>query len=101
MQITVREGTATCLAPAELTAAGIRQMVEDVKKALDGRDDFSDVCVDLSATENIDSMGLTFLIGLYKTYSARGRKIRLTGYSGPILEIFKIMKFDELFELRQ
>lgn len=99
MQIIIKNGTATCMAAVELTVTGINQMVADVKKALDGREDFDTICVDLSKTINIDSMGLTFLIGLYKTYSAQGKKIKLTGYNDALFDIFKIMKFDELFEL--
>lgn len=99
MQITVENGVATCVAENELTVTSVQQMIEATRAVLDGRDDFQTVCVDLSKTQNIDSIGLTFLIGLYKTYSARGKKVKLMGYSSAILDIFKIMRFDELFEL--
>jgi len=99
MQVIISDGTAVCVVPAELTVTHIQGMMSDIQKMLNGRDDFTSVCVDLSKTEMIDSMGLTFLIGLYKTYSSQGKKIRLTGYNNALLEIFKIMKFDELFEL--
>ena len=101
MQVNISDGTATCVVPTELTVTYIQKMMEDVKKALNEREDFSTVCVDLSKTEIIDSMGLTFLIGLYKTYSSQGKKIGLTGYNTALLEIFRIMRFDELFELSQ
>jgi anti-anti-sigma factor len=99
MQVIISDGTATCVAAAELTVTFIQKIIEDIEKALCGRDDFSTVCVDLSKTQIIDSIGLTFLIGLYKTYSSQGKKIKLTGYNDALLGIFKIMRFDELFDL--
>lgn len=99
MQIMIQDRTAFCDAPAELTATGIPQMVADVKASLNGWENFDLVCVNLSATEHIDSMGLTFLIGLYKTCALQNKPVKLTGYSDSLFDIFKIMKFDELFEL--
>ncbi|HEY9061065.1 MAG TPA: STAS domain-containing protein [Pseudobacteroides sp.] len=83
----------------KLVAVNIKNMIEFTKSVLDEADDYEDIIIDLSASENIDSMGITFLIGLYKTGDNKGKKVMLRGVSPAMLNLFKIMRLEEIFEI--
>lgn len=83
-----------------LIAPNIKDIVERCNEVTDDMsDDISTVCIDLSNTRSIDSMGITFLIGLYKSLSIKGVKLRITGVSESIHNLLKVMKLDTIFEI--
>lgn len=82
-----------------LVAVNIKNMIEFTKNALEEAVGYEEILIDLSASENIDSMGITFLIGLYKTVNSKGKKVMLRGVSPAMLNLFKVMKLEEIFEI--
>lgn len=60
---------------------------------------FGEIVLDLGHVANIDSVGVTFVIGLYKRTEASGRKFSISGASPDILSLFKLMKLDQFFEM--
>jgi anti-anti-sigma factor len=57
----------------------------------------SDVEIDMSGTDHVDSSGLGALAFLYKRLAARGHKVRVLGLNGEPLRLFKNLKIDALF----
>jgi len=84
-----------------LTAAYVKDLVIKTKKELEHYQDYQGVEIDLSQAHNIDSMGITFLIGVYKTVSAEGKTFKVLGVSDAMLQLFAIMKLDEIFEIEK
>jgi anti-anti-sigma factor len=99
MQIAMANGTLTCELSPHVTANYIKDMVGEIKNVLEGNDDYESVCINMEKVDMIDSLGITFLIGIYKTCIKKDKKVALIGYNEAILQIFKIMKLDEIFEL--
>lgn len=99
MKITCKDNMVYCNVNTSLVSMNIKELVSQFKTALGAMDGYQIVQVDLSQSESIDSMGITFLIGLYKELSAQGKKVRLTGVSDAMLQLFKILKLDEIFEI--
>lgn len=90
----------TIILNENLIAPNIKDIIERCNEITDDMsDDISTVCIDLSNTRSIDSMGITFLIGLYKSLSIKGVKLRIAGVSESIHNLLKVMKLDTIFEI--
>ena len=62
-------------------------------------EDIDEVVINLSEINNIDSMGVTFVVGLYKSVVKDGKNFRIEGCSDDIKQLFKLMKLDEFFDI--
>ncbi len=90
----------TIILNENLIAPNIKDIVERCNEITsDLSDEIKVICIDLNNTRSIDSMGITFLIGLYKTLATKGLKLRVTGVSDSIRNLLKVMKLDTVFEI--
>jgi len=62
---------------------------------------FEEIVLDLVNIKNIDSVGVTFVISLYKRTEAMQKKFSISGASDDILSLFKLMKLDQFFEMNE
>jgi anti-anti-sigma factor len=99
MDIKIESNVAFCIVNKALIAPNIKELVEILKKDLKDEDSFSTVIFDLTESSSIDSMGITFLVGAYKTYSAKGKDVKLVGVPAAMNELFKIMKLEDVFKI--
>lgn len=60
---------------------------------------FEEIVLDLTSVKNIDSVGVTFVISLYKRTESNSKKFSISGASDDILSLFKLMKLDHFFEM--
>jgi anti-anti-sigma factor len=58
-----------------------------------------EMVLDLSNCENIDSIGVTFVVSLYKNVIREGKNFRVSGSNSDIRQLFKLMKLDEFIDL--
>ncbi len=74
-------------------------VASDVKaqafRRLDGR---TDLVIDLSNIEFVDSAGLGVLVGIYKRVKQRGRRVAVAGAQPYVTRVLKIIKLDQVFE---
>jgi anti-sigma B factor antagonist len=71
----------------------------DVKAQLSRRlESGTDVIVDLSAVDFVDSAGLGVLLAIYKRASSRGRRVVLAGARPYVAGVMKTLKLDQVFE---
>ncbi|MEN8908135.1 MAG: STAS domain-containing protein [Clostridiales bacterium] len=92
-------GIITCIINKDLIAPNVKELVGEIKENLDETMEYNIFIFDLSQVETVDSMGITFLIGSYKDITSQGKKVKLKKTSDSMLELFKIMKLDEVFEI--
>jgi anti-sigma B factor antagonist len=59
----------------------------------------SQITVDLSRVDYIDSTGLGVLIGAYKAQRATGGRLILTGMNSRLMRIFKITGLHEIIDI--
>ena len=62
---------------------------------------FEEIVLDLVNIKNIDSVGVTFVISLYKRTEAMQKKFSISGASDDILSLFKLMKLDQFFDMNE
>lgn len=100
MKKTLEEGILTLTLQEDLIATNVREYKSTVEKFLqDEMGNVDEVVLDLSTCENIDSVGVTFVVGVYKQATNDALGFRVTGSSDEIKQLFKLMKLDEIFEI--
>lgn len=63
--------------------------------------EFNEVVLDLSNVKNIESVGVTFVISLYKRFESVNKNFSLSGVSEDILNLFRLMKLDQFFDIKE
>lgn len=61
--------------------------------------DASDIVVDLSAIEFIDSAGVGVLVGLFKHARLKGGRARFCGLRPGVRTVLEIIRLDQIFEI--
>lgn len=77
---------------------GFETQVVDYLRELDSVN-MEELVLDLSNCENIDSIGVTFVVSLYKNVIREGKNFRVSGSNSDIRQLFKLMKLDEFIDL--
>ena len=62
---------------------------------------FEEIVLDLVNIKNIDSVGVTFVISLYRRTEGVQKRFSISGASDDILSLFKLMKLDQFFEMNE
>jgi len=101
MDIELKGSVLNCKIEFNLTSTNVRYLVLKMKEELEKYDNYEELDIDISEVKSIDSIGITFLIGVYKTLSGKDKKFKLIGVSDSILQLLKIMKLDEIFEIEK
>ncbi|MFZ5986437.1 MAG: STAS domain-containing protein [Bacillota bacterium] len=83
----------------ELTADRVRDLVEKAKQFIDDKDDFFEVVLDIRNVKIIDSTGISFVVGLYKSVKKLEKGFRIEGVCTDIQKLFNVMKLDEVFKI--
>jgi len=84
-----------------LTANNVSKFNGKIDSIFQQNLEFNDVILDLSNIKNIDSVGVTFVISLYKRFETANKNFSLSGASEDILNLFKLMKLDQFFDMRK
>lgn len=99
MIITEQNNSVIVKIQSGLISANMEQFNMDVFSSVSKDKEFDELVLDLSETDCIDSFGVSFVIGLYKTCLNEGKHFKVTGSSEDIIQLFKLMKLDDFFEL--
>jgi len=76
-----------CYVAADVKAQALRQ--------LEGR---SNLVLDLSSLEFVDSAGLGVLVGIYKRVKQRGCRVAVAAVRPYVVRVMKVIKLDQVFE---
>lgn len=82
-----------------LTANNVHKFNEVIEKTVVEEALFEVVVLDLANIKNIDSVGVTFVISLYKRVIGINKQFSISGASEDILSLFRLMKLDHFFEM--
>jgi anti-anti-sigma factor len=83
----------------DLISKNVKQLNLKLMEYLDELDDVSEIILDMDKVDNIDSVGVTFVINLYKTVTMEGCSFRVVHCSEDIRQLFRLMKLEDFFEL--
>lgn len=77
-----------------LSVEGLRPLLDAIVTA-----DTSDVHIDLSRVDYIDSSGIGALVFLYKRLQCQGRRLTLGGATGQPLELIQYLRINRSIQL--
>ncbi|MDR3671045.1 MAG: STAS domain-containing protein [Holophaga sp.] len=96
--VSATEGEVLRLAPkVDLVASTVEIQRGAMMKALDSRQ--GAVVLDLSAVEQIDSLGITLVLGLFKTCQKAGNPFRIEGVRADIMRVFRLFNLPKFFSI--
>lgn len=85
----------------DLIAPNVKKMKIVLEESLKEIDEIDEVVVDLNNIENIDSVGVSFVVSVYKNISNEGLEFRIINASNDIVQLFKLMRLDEFFIIEE
>jgi anti-anti-sigma factor len=83
----------------DLVSSQVQGYITHPVDYFDPVDQYSEVIMDISAVNNIDSNGITFVIGIYKAAINKGKKFKMVGMHQDIFHVFQLIKLNEVFEI--
>jgi anti-anti-sigma factor len=89
------DGTLRIEAAGNLVASSVEGQREFLLKALEKPE--GKVVLNLSATDLVDSLGITLILGLFKTCQKSAIGFQVDGVSSSIMRVFKLFNLPKLF----
>jgi serine/threonine-protein kinase RsbW len=94
--LTKKKGDVLRLIPkSDLVASTVEQHRTSMMKALESAGD--KVVLDLSSVELLDSLGITLVLGLFKSCQKSGAAFSIEGVKPDILRVFKLFNLTKFF----
>ncbi len=92
-------GTLRISAGGNLVASTVEERRKMAMEAL--ASPCSEALLDLSEAEVVDSLGITLILGLYKTCQQRKIPFRVEGASPDLIRVFKLFSLPKLFPIQE
>ena len=93
------EGNALRLAPnVDLAASSVEILRTEMMDAID--EEHESVVLDLSAIEQVDSLGITLVVGLFKTCKGKDLGFSVEGANPNLLRVFSLFKLNKHFPVK-
>lgn len=83
----------------DLVASQLQEYVMNPVDFFDHPAEYNEVILDISMVNNIDSMGITFIVGLFKAAANKGKKFHVKGMHQDIYHVFQLIKLDGAFDI--
>lgn len=82
-----------------LVASRLKGFSESAEKYAGQKENYNELVLNLFDVKIIDSIGLSFIISLFKTVSGLDRRFKIVGTNQDIRQLFQIMKLDQVIEI--
>jgi anti-anti-sigma factor len=83
----------------DLIAPNVKEFEKKVTRYFEEEPDLEEVVIDMSSIKNIDSVGITFIIGMFRDVTKDGSLFKVTGCNNDIKQLFRLMKLDDFFDI--
>ncbi len=93
------DGIATLHIVGELDALSVTELRPELDRIVS--DGERRVVVDLTGLRLVDSSGVGAIVSLFKRVRALGREFEVTGVQGQPLQIFEVLRLDQVFRLKR
>ncbi len=95
----VENDTMNLVLERDLIASNVKTLNMKLMEYIDEFEHVSEIILDMQIVSNIDSVGVTFVINLYKSVTREGKSFRVVHCSDDIKQLFKLMKLEDFFDL--
>jgi len=90
VKLTITEG---------LTANNVNIYREELDTIITRSPEFQEMILDFAKTENIDSVGVTFVISVFKRMKELDKHFKVIGASQDVKSLFKLVKLDQFIDM--
>ena len=84
----------------DVTASWVEDKLDQVRGIMNRNKSYEEVVVGMEKVEIIDSIGISFIIAIYKTARELGKGFKVIGLNEEVKNLFKMMRLDEVFNVR-
>lgn len=99
LKVTKSEG-GVCLHPkGDLVASSVEAAKRSLLRALEGTE--GRVILDMALVKVVDSMGITLVLGLFKTCLGKGLDFEVVNLSPDIHRVFKLFNLTKFFQVTE
>ncbi|MCD4651788.1 MAG: STAS domain-containing protein [Candidatus Cloacimonetes bacterium] len=82
-----------------LTASILETLEKDTQKQIFERGGFKGVTIDASNISEMDSLGINFIVKLYKELNSKGIEFKIIKTSRHIRQLFNLFKLTDYFKI--
>lgn len=100
MDVKVNENILELIANQNLVASNLEEQMNVTKTAIAENPNIEVVELNLEGVEEIDSLGINLVVGLYKQISSSNKKFLVTNTSRSIKNLFNLFKLNAYFEVK-
>lgn len=101
MHYTIKDQNLFCSIQKNLVSSNVKELVESAKMILDENiNSIQHVTLDINSVSQIDSIGVTFLIGIYKSIKAYDIDLELINAHKNLYDLLIIMKLDKIMTIK-
>ncbi len=97
IKIKSQDGRVEMSPGGDLVASSVETLRSGMEKAL--KDAKSEVVLDLSSTQQIDSLGITLVLGLFKECQKAGIAFSIRGASRDLMRVFRLFNLGKFFPI--
>lgn len=83
----------------DIVASSVESLRDTLLKALETARD--PVVLDLSSTKQIDSLGITLVLGLFKSCQKQNLPFSIEGVSSDLLRVFRLFNLTKFFPVKE
>ncbi len=94
----IAEGVLRLAPTSNLVASSVADARTEIQKALESTHEA--VVLDLSEAEHVDSLGISLVVGLFKTCRDKGLAFSVEGVNQNLLRVFRLFKLPEHFPVK-
>ncbi|MCX7841955.1 MAG: STAS domain-containing protein [Clostridia bacterium] len=99
MKGSIEENVIRLTPTSDIVSSRVKELIYSAKGFIDSQVAYEQVVLDLENVKSIDSVGVTFIVGLYKSVFNLGKKFKIIRINNEISNLFKIMKLDEVMSI--
>ncbi|MBU2512465.1 STAS domain-containing protein [bacterium] len=91
------DNTLICIIKEEIVASKISEMRNNLASHLDYDQAWEELVFDCKKVKTLDSIGVNFIVGVYKKAFSTDRKFKIIGCNDLVAKVLKLFKLDEKF----
>ncbi len=88
----------TYLPGCAVLAQQVPAMREELIQELDSRD-WEELIIDCNGVDSIDSMGMNFIVGIFKRTKSQKKKFKITGCNDTVKKVLRVFRLDAVFNM--
>ncbi|NLI61060.1 MAG: STAS domain-containing protein [Clostridiales bacterium] len=85
----------------DVTASWVQGKLEQMRRMMKEEKSYQEVVIDMEEVEVIDSIGISLIIGLYKSSCKLSKDFKVVGLNGRIKSLFEMMRLDQVFSVER